>query len=141
MRVETRAGRRGFATHCPAASPRAAQAPFDPGSTIGTLSGGQRQRLAIARSLANEPALLLADEPTGALDSEGGDEVMELFTRLHQSGRTIVMVTHEPLVAGRADRVVDLADGRTVTVSDVVASDVVASDVGGAVVGPTGIDR
>ena len=110
-------------------------------STIGTLSGGQRQRLAIARSLANEPALLLADEPTGALDSGGGDEVMELFTRLHQSGRTIVMVTHEPLVAGRADRVVDLADGRTVTVSDVVASDVVASDVGGAVVGPTGIDR
>ena len=65
----------------------------------GVLSGGQRQRLAIARALANEPTLLLADEPTGALDSEGGHEVLELFKRLHSDGQTIVMVTHNDEVA------------------------------------------
>ena len=78
----------------------------------GVLSGGQRQRLAIARALANEPTLLLADEPTGALDSEGGDEVIELLRRLHAGGQTIVMVTHDPAVAAAAGRVVRMRDGR-----------------------------
>ena len=67
------------------------------------LSGGQRQRLAIARALANEPTLLLADEPTGALDSEGGLEVLELFRRLHAGGQTILLVTHDERVADAAD--------------------------------------
>ena len=76
------------------------------------LSGGQRQRLAIARALVNSPTLLLADEPTGALDSEGGLEVLELFRRLHDEGQTIVMVTHSPDVAAGAERVVRMRDGR-----------------------------
>jgi putative ABC transport system ATP-binding protein len=78
----------------------------------GVLSGGQRQRLAIARALANEPTLLLADEPTGALDSEGGREVLELFRRLHAGGQTILMVTHDDDVAAAADRIVRMRDGR-----------------------------
>jgi putative ABC transport system ATP-binding protein len=79
-----------------------------------TLSGGLRQRLAIARALANEPTLLLADEPTGALDSDGGREVLELFRRLHHDGQTIVMVTHSSEVAAAADRLVQMRDGRVV---------------------------
>lgn len=75
------------------------------------LSGGQRQRLAIARALANEPTLLLADEPTGALDSGGAEEVLELLRRLHDDGQTIVMVTHSLTVARGADRVVNIVDG------------------------------
>jgi putative ABC transport system ATP-binding protein len=87
----------------------------DKASTVpGMLSGGQRQRLAIARALANEPTLLLADEPTGALDSEGGQEVIELLSRLHQGGQTIVLVTHDPGVAAAAGRVVRMRDGRIV---------------------------
>jgi putative ABC transport system ATP-binding protein len=78
------------------------------------LSGGQRQRLAIARALVNEPTLLLADEPTGALDTEGGVEVLELFRRLHDDGQTIVMVTHSPEVAVGAQRQVHLRDGLVV---------------------------
>jgi putative ABC transport system ATP-binding protein len=78
----------------------------------GVLSGGQRQRLAIARALANEPTLLLADEPTGALDSQGGAEVIELLRRLHRGGQTIVMVTHDPEVASAAGRIVRMRDGR-----------------------------
>jgi putative ABC transport system ATP-binding protein len=78
----------------------------------GLLSGGQRQRLAIARALANEPTLLLADEPTGALDSDGGHEVLELFKRLHGDGQTIIMVTHNEEVAAAADRIVRMRDGR-----------------------------
>src|SRR3954469_5403876 len=78
----------------------------------GVLSGGQRQRLAIARALANEPTLLLADEPTGALDSAGGHEVLELFKRLHGDGQTIIMVTHNQEVADAADRIVRMRDGR-----------------------------
>ena len=80
----------------------------------GVLSGGQRQRLAIARALAHEPTLLLADEPTGALDSEGGAEVLELFRRLHQGGQTILLVTHDQPVADAASRIVLMRDGRIV---------------------------
>jgi putative ABC transport system ATP-binding protein len=80
----------------------------------GVLSGGERQRLAIARALANGPTLLLADEPTGALDSEAGHEVLELFRRLHRDGQTILMVTHDEHVAGGADRIVRMTDGRIV---------------------------
>ncbi len=78
----------------------------------GVLSGGQRQRLAIARALANDPTLLLADEPTGALDSEGGMEVIELLRRLHEGGQTIVLVTHDDGVARAAGRVARMRDGR-----------------------------
>jgi putative ABC transport system ATP-binding protein len=80
----------------------------------GVLSGGQRQRLAIARALANEPTLLLADEPTGALDSDGGHEVIELLSRLHTGGQTIVLVTHDAQVAAAAQRIVRMLDGRIV---------------------------
>jgi putative ABC transport system ATP-binding protein len=78
----------------------------------GVLSGGQRQRLAIARALANEPTVVLADEPTGALDSEGGAEVLELFRRLHAGGQTILLVTHDQPVADAAERIVRMKDGR-----------------------------
>ena len=78
----------------------------------GVLSGGQRQRLALARALANEPTLLLADEPTGALDSAGGEEIIELLRRLHAGGQTIVMVTHDAGVAAAAGRLVRMRDGR-----------------------------
>jgi putative ABC transport system ATP-binding protein len=76
------------------------------------LSGGQRQRLAIARALVNSPTLLLADEPTGALDSDGGAEVLELFRRLHAGGQTVLMVTHSQEVAAGADRQITLRDGQ-----------------------------
>ncbi len=76
------------------------------------LSGGQQQRVGIARALVAEPALLLADEPTGNLDSHAGAEVIELFRRLHASGRTIVLITHDPDVAAVAERQVHIRDGR-----------------------------
>jgi putative ABC transport system ATP-binding protein len=80
-----------------------------------TLSGGQRQRLSIARALANRPTVLLADEPTGALDSAGGDEILELFRRLHRdSGQTILLITHDQPVADAAQRLVKMRDGRIV---------------------------
>src|SRR5207253_7803576 len=78
----------------------------------GVLSGGQRQRLAIARALANQPTLVLADEPTGALDTEGGVEVLELFRRLHGGGQAILLVTHDQKVADSAGRIVRMRDGR-----------------------------
>jgi putative ABC transport system ATP-binding protein len=82
------------------------------GELPGVLSGGERQRLAIARALANEPTLLLADEPTGALDSAGGLEVLELLRRLSAGGQTILLVTHDEGVAAAADRLVVMRDGR-----------------------------
>jgi len=76
------------------------------------LSGGQQQRVGIARALVTEPAILLADEPTGNLDSHSGAEVIELFHDLHASGRTIILITHDPEVAAVADRQIHIRDGQ-----------------------------
>jgi putative ABC transport system ATP-binding protein len=76
------------------------------------LSGGQRQRVAIARALINQPSILLADEPTGNLDSTTGREILNLFEHLHTTGHTIILVTHDPEVASHANRIIRLRDGR-----------------------------
>jgi putative ABC transport system ATP-binding protein len=76
------------------------------------LSGGQRQRVAVARALVNNPSIILADEPTGNLDTRTGDEIMELFESLHDTGNTIIIVTHEEYIAEHSDRIVRLRDGR-----------------------------
>jgi putative ABC transport system ATP-binding protein len=95
----------------------------------GVLSGGQRQRLAIARALANDPTLLLADEPTGALDSAGGEEIIELMRRLHAGGQTIVLVTHAAEVAAAAGRVIRMRDGR-IAESEPATGDAAVAGVG-----------
>ena len=76
------------------------------------LSGGQKQRVSIARALVNEPSIILADEPTGALDSRTGDEIMDLFDQVHAAGNTILLVTHEEHLARRSHRIVRFLDGR-----------------------------
>ena len=78
------------------------------------LSGGQRQRVAIARALVAEPSMLLADEPTGNLDSATGEEIVRLFEELHRGGNTLVLVTHEPKLAARCPRAIRLSDGQIV---------------------------
>ncbi|MCP0914938.1 MULTISPECIES: ABC transporter ATP-binding protein [Legionella] len=93
----TRVGMRAFAAHCPA-----------------QLSGGQQQRVAIARALVTEPQVILADEPTGALDSNTGKDIMKLFLDLHAEGRTIILVTHDEQVAAQCARRITLADGQIV---------------------------
>ena len=78
------------------------------------MSGGQRQRVAVARAMVNEPAILMADEPTGNLDTKSGDEVMKLFVAIHEQGRTIILVTHEPEIAAYTQRVIYMRDGKIV---------------------------
>jgi putative ABC transport system ATP-binding protein len=76
------------------------------------ISGGERQRVAIARALANDPTIIIADEPTGNLDLKNSDEVMKILSKLNQDGRTIIMVTHNPEITGNCSRVIRLRDGR-----------------------------
>ncbi len=78
------------------------------------LSGGQKQRVAIARALVNDPHIILADEPTGALDSRSGAEIEALFNELHQEGRTLIVVTHDVTLAKRTHRIINIKDGQVV---------------------------
>ena len=78
------------------------------------VSSGQRQRTAIARALVNEPRLILADEPTGALDSKSAQELMDLFSQLHEAGSTILLITHDRDVASVAERIIHVRDGQTI---------------------------
>ncbi len=83
----------------------------------GELSGGQQQRVAVARALVGDPELILADEPTGALDSTSAEDVMTLFDELHQAGRTLVVITHDAEVADAAERTIRMRDGLAVPVA------------------------
>ncbi len=84
------------------------------------LSGGQRQRVAIARALVNNPSIILADEPTGNLDSKSGHEIMEILDQLHEDGNTIILVTHEDDIAQRAHRIIRLFDGKIIEDSNII---------------------
>jgi putative ABC transport system ATP-binding protein len=79
------------------------------------LSGGQQQRVAIARALVNQPSMILADEPTGNLDSKSSEEILQIFTALNQQGKTIIMITHEPEIAQKAGRIIRISDGKIVS--------------------------
>lgn len=81
---------------------------------VNKLSGGQKQRVAIARAIVNEPGLILADEPTGALDTRTSEEIMNVFRTLNEQGKTVVIVTHDPKIAGQCDRVIEISDGKIV---------------------------
>lgn len=81
---------------------------------INKLSGGQKQRVAIARAIANDPLVILADEPTGALDSKTSSEIMELFCRLNSAGKTVIIVTHDLEIAKKCERIIEISDGRVV---------------------------
>jgi putative ABC transport system ATP-binding protein len=90
------------------------------------LSGGQRQRVAIARALVNSPSIVLADEPTGNLDSKTGDEIMNLFQNLHAQGNTIILVTHEHDIAQHAHRIIYIRDGRIASDEAVIKTQTVS---------------
>lgn len=82
--------------------------------SVNKLSGGQKQRVAIARAIVNEPSIILADEPTGALDTKTSVEIMELFHKLNKKGKTIIIVTHDPEIANQCDRIIEISDGKIV---------------------------
>ncbi len=82
---------------------------------VSKLSGGQKQRVAIARAIVNEPSVILADEPTGALDSGTAQEIMDVFKRLHEQGKTVIIVTHDIGIAQQCERIIEIADGKLVT--------------------------
>ena len=81
---------------------------------VNQLSGGQKQRVAIARAIVNEPSVILADEPTGALDSRTAQEIMDVFRALHRQGKTVIIVTHDMGIAAQCGRIIEIADGRIV---------------------------
>ena len=81
---------------------------------VNKLSGGQKQRVAIARAIVNSPSVILADEPTGALDTKTSEEIMEVFKTLNRGGKTVIIVTHDPKAAAKCDRIIEISDGNVV---------------------------